>query len=124
MAAAYKIIPGIVKITNISGQMRAYEFSASDMIENNEVITTNTEKSPVVSIQSFRLKDVCFNYEAQPVLNNFNLLIRKKDFIVITGASGKGKTTILNILLGFLDAAKGEVIVNDMALKKDSISKL
>ena len=121
MAAAYKIIPGIVKITNISGQMRAYEFSTGDMIQNNEVFTTNAGKSPVISIQSFRLKDVSFNYEAQQVLNNFDLVIRKGDFIGITGASGKGKTTILNILLGFLDAAKGEVIVNDIALKKDSI---
>lgn len=121
MAAAYKIIPGIVKITNISGQMRAYEFSASDMIQNNEVSTTNTGKSLVISIQSFRLKDVSFRYEAQQVLNNFNLMVRKGDFIGITGTSGKGKTTILNILLGFLDAAKGEVIVNDVAVKKDSI---
>ena len=121
MAAAYKIIPGIVKITNISGQMRAYEFSTSDMIQNNGITTTGKEKFPVISIQSIRLKDVSFNYSEQPVLNNFNLIVRNGDFIGITGASGKGKTTVLNILLGFLDAAKGEVIVNDIALKKDSI---
>jgi ABC-type bacteriocin/lantibiotic exporter with double-glycine peptidase domain len=121
MAAAYKIIPGIVKITNISGQMRAYEFSASDMLQSNEATTTINGKSPVISLQSLRLKDVSFNYEAQRVLNKFNMLIRKGDFIGITGASGKGKTTILNILLGFLDTAEGEVIVNDISLKKNSI---
>ena len=121
MAAAYKIIPGIVKITNISGQMRAYEFSASDMVQSNDVSITNTFKLPVISIQSFQLKDISFCYEVQQVLNNFNLAIRKGDFIGITGASGKGKTTVLNILLGFLDTLKGEVIVNGIALKKDSI---
>lgn len=121
MAAAYKIIPGIVKITNISGQMRAYEFSTGDMLQNNEIATTGKERSAVINIQSLQLKNISFNYKAQQVLNNFNLVLRKKDFIGITGVSGKGKTTILNILLGFLDAAKGEVIINDTALTKDSI---
>ena len=121
MAAAYKIIPGIVKITNISGQMKAYEFSASDLVQNNKETATGKEKSPAVSIHSLRLKDVSFNYANQQVLNDFNLQIRKRDFIGITGESGKGKTTILNILLGFLEASKGEVLFNDSTLKKDSI---
>ena len=121
MAAAYKIIPGIVKITNMSGQMRAYEFSASDLLQNNKLTTTVKEVLPAVCIQSLHLKNISFSYGDQQVLNGFNLTIQKKDFIGITGASGKGKTTILNILLGFLEASKGEVIINDIALKKDSI---
>ncbi|HKZ65255.1 MAG TPA: ABC transporter ATP-binding protein [Chitinophagaceae bacterium] len=119
IAAAYKIIPGIVKITNISGQMRAYEFSARDLLQNNT--TTDKERTPVVPIQSLHLKNASFGYAEQQILNGFNLSIQKKDFIGITGASGKGKTTILNILLGFLEVAKGEVLINDIVLKKDSI---
>jgi len=121
MAAAYKIIPGIVKITNISGQMRAYEFSTSDLLQNNKPTTTGKEVSPVVSIQSLHLKNVSFDYAEQRLLNGFNLNIQKGGFLGITGASGKGKTTILNILLGFLEAVKGEVIINDITLKKESI---
>lgn len=120
IAAAYKIIPGIVKITNISGQMKAYEFSANDLLQNNKT-TPGKEKLPVVGIESIQLKDISFAYETQQVLNGFNLKIHKTDFIGITGASGKGKTTILNILLGFVEADKGEVIINQVALKKDSI---
>ena len=30
MAAAYKIIPGMVKVINLFGQMRAYEFAAAE----------------------------------------------------------------------------------------------
>ena len=36
MAAAYKIIPGIVKIINISGQIRAFEFSITDILQNKK----------------------------------------------------------------------------------------
>ncbi len=121
MAAAYKIIPGIVKITNISGQMKAYEFSTGDLLSNNKSTVSDKEGSPAPCIQSIRLKNISFNYGAQEVLDGFDLTMHKKDFIGISGTSGKGKTTILNILLGFLEAAEGEVLINDISLKKDSL---
>lgn len=121
MAAAYKIIPGMVKITNTSGQMKAYEFSANDMRRNEEAIAVNNKRSPVVSIQSLRLKNLSFNYGKQQVFKNFNLNMQQGDFIGLSGASGKGKTTILNLLMGFLEPEKGEVIINDIALKKENI---
>lgn len=99
--------------------MKAYEFSVSDLLQNNK--TTGKKRLPGIGIESIQLKDINFNYETQQVLNGFNLKIQKTDFIGITGASGKGKTTILNILLGFLGATKGEVIINQVALKKESI---
>jgi len=50
-------------------------------------------------------------YNNEIVVSNFNVKIAKGDFISITGESGKGKTTILN-MLGFLEKPdSGEVIV-------------
>lgn len=120
MAAAYKIIPGIVRITNVSGQMKAYEFSASDLLENNAPTVVNGSAA-LVSLQSVQLKNISFAYAGSEILTDFNLSVQRKDFLGISGASGKGKTTILNILLGFLEPAKGEVIINDIALKKESL---
>jgi ABC-type bacteriocin/lantibiotic exporter with double-glycine peptidase domain len=121
IAAAYKIIPGIVKITNISGQMKAYEFSASDLVQNNKANTNAINELPVPDIRSVCLKDISFSYANQQVLNGFNLNIQKTDFIGISGASGRGKTTILNILLGFLEPAEGDVLINDNSLKKENL---
>jgi ABC-type bacteriocin/lantibiotic exporter with double-glycine peptidase domain len=121
MAAAYKIIPGIVKITNITGQMKAYEFSASDLAYSHAPPASSNGSSALVSIQSVELKNISFAYKDLPVLNRFNLSIQKRDFVGIVGDSGKGKTTILNILLGFLPPHEGNVLINDVALKKDSL---
>ena len=50
-------------------------------------------------------------YNNEAVVSDFNMKIEKGDFIAITGESGKGKTTILN-LLGLLEKPDfGEVIV-------------
>ena len=50
-----------------------------------------------------------FNNEA--VISDFNLKIEKGDFVAITGESGKGKTTILN-MLGLLEKPDfGEIVV-------------
>src|SRR4029077_5813747 len=45
MAAAYKIIPGIVKLINVAGQIRAYEYSITDLIEKKET-RKGPEKDP------------------------------------------------------------------------------
>ncbi|MEO7307060.1 MAG: ABC transporter ATP-binding protein [Ferruginibacter sp.] len=112
MAAAYKIIPGIVKVINVSGQIKAYEFSIHDLEQIRKTSWQQDEK-PVAEFRSIELRNIDFQYKDQPVLDQFSLAINKGDFIGITGESGKGKTTILNLLLGFLPPAAGEVLVNE-----------
>jgi ABC-type bacteriocin/lantibiotic exporter with double-glycine peptidase domain len=111
MAAAYKIIPGIVKLINVAGQIRAYDYSVNDLSEK-KATSSSTRENPVVSVHSIQLKNICFRYNDLEVLKNFSLSLEKGDFLGITGESGKGKTTVLNILLGFLPPDDGEVVFN------------
>jgi ABC-type multidrug transport system fused ATPase/permease subunit len=118
MAAAYKIIPGIVKVINVSGQMKAYEFSLPD-IEQRETTTLNEKKT--IELKSVQLKNISFKYETQLVIQHLSMQINKGDFIGITGESGIGKTTLMNLLLGFLPLANGEIIFNDNLVKSNEI---
>jgi ABC-type bacteriocin/lantibiotic exporter with double-glycine peptidase domain len=59
-----------------------------------------------------QLKNLSFSYGDEIVLNNINLTLEKNDLLGISGASGKGKTTLLHVLLGFLEPAKGEIYYN------------
>jgi ABC-type bacteriocin/lantibiotic exporter with double-glycine peptidase domain len=123
MAAAYKIIPGIVKIINVSGQIRAYEFSVNELTQYKEAVKTTTEGTNPTELNSIHLKNISFQYADQPVLTDLSLTAAKGDFIGISGVSGKGKTTILNILLGFLTPSKGEVLINDLTVDMEAIKK-
>ena len=122
MAAAYKIIPGIVKLINVAGQIRAYEYSITDLIEKKET-KKSTEKDPRVSIYSIQLRNIGFQYNDLPVLKNFCLSLEKGDFLGITGESGKGKTTVMNLLLGFLTPDNGEIFVNGAKVNSPDIKK-
>jgi ABC-type multidrug transport system fused ATPase/permease subunit len=114
IAAAYKIIPGLVRVINIMGQMRAYEFSLNELSEYRNIIEPlNTLTAQPINTIEFR--NVKFQYATQPVLNKLSFAIQKGDFVGITGDSGKGKTTILNLLLGFLAPACGDILINGVA---------
>lgn len=56
---------------------------------------------------------VSFSYSNKPILSNFNLLIQNKDRIGIVGDNGKGKSTLLNLIAGDLQADSGKVDIGE-----------
>jgi zinc transport system ATP-binding protein len=55
------------------------------------------------------IQDLEFSYDKTPVLQGVNLLIQEKEFIGIFGPNGGGKTTLLQLILGFLRPQKGKI---------------
>lgn len=58
-------------------------------------------------------ENVSFSYPDKPILKNFNLLIQNKDRIGIVGDNGKGKSTLLNLIAGDLQADSGKVDIGE-----------
>lgn len=56
---------------------------------------------------------VSFSYPDKPILKDFNLLIQNKDRIGIVGDNGKGKSTLLNLIAGDLQADSGKVDIGE-----------
>ncbi|MFA5489430.1 MAG: ABC transporter ATP-binding protein [Candidimonas sp.] len=62
---------------------------------------------------SVRFQSVSKNYGDVQALRDFSLDVPAGEFITILGASGSGKSTVLNALAGFSPASSGEIYVND-----------
>jgi ABC-type bacteriocin/lantibiotic exporter with double-glycine peptidase domain len=121
MAAAYKIIPGIVKIISLWGQISAYQFTMEGLAGINNKKIISKESATIKELSSFQLKNINFTHGNRVILNNFSLCIQKGDFLVITGESGTGKTTLLNLLSGFLLPSSGGFFINKFPLDKDDL---
>ncbi len=58
-------------------------------------------------------KDVCFSYEeGNPVIKNFTLTVPNGKKVALVGATGSGKTTIVNLLMRFYEIDSGEIHIN------------
>lgn len=58
------------------------------------------------------LKEISKNYDEKIVVDNLNLGVEKGKILCLVGASGCGKTTILNMIGGFVKPDKGYIILN------------
>lgn len=64
-------------------------------------------------MSSVILKDVKKVYDKNLVINNINLEIKDKEFVVLVGASGCGKSTILRMIAGLEEITDGEIFIGD-----------
>ncbi|MDO8949491.1 MAG: ABC transporter ATP-binding protein [Actinomycetota bacterium] len=72
----------------------------------------------------YTMRDVSVQYRIGErrvdVLRDFSFAVEDGEFITITGPSGRGKTTVLNILAGFLPPTSGTVLWEDNDLYAQS----
>lgn len=112
MAAAYKIIPGIVKILNSIGQIKTFEYTITGLLQSIAPATP-VKAENTGSLGSVTMEGIVFGYKEERVLCGFSMDIKKGKMVGITGKSGKGKTSLINLLLGFLEPRSGAILFND-----------
>lgn len=77
----------------------------------------------LIEFKSIELIGVSFRHKktSSNTLQNINFTMNSGDFIGITGASGSGKSTFLDILIGFHEPEKGEILFNGCKLRPDNL---
>lgn len=122
VAAAYKIIPSISKIINFASQIKTYRFTVDELAKTKNIHTISSS-SFANDIQRIEMRNVQFSYGDTSIFSDFNCIIQKNSFVGIRGSSGKGKTTLIDMLLGFLSPHSGDVFFNETKMNADEIKK-
>lgn len=71
-----------------------------------------------------KFKNIDLKFNDKIILKDFNLTINKGEKVLIAGKSGKGKSTLLKILLGFNSPDSGAVLFQDIQLNEKNIDNI
>ncbi len=74
----------------------------------------NSQKEPLANVEgAYTFRDVQFSYEdGHPVLDNFQLEVKPGETVALVGESGVGKTTVINMVIGYHFPDSGLVTVD------------
>lgn len=113
VAAAYKIIPGIVNIMNSAGQIKTYAFTIDDLTPAEQAFRPENNYEPNQRIRSIDIEGLTFQHKKIKLLDNLSMSLCPGQLTGISGASGKGKTTLINLVLGLLEPQAGTIRFNN-----------
>lgn len=92
---------------------------AWDLPEGTQVL------SPQAARGSIAWQNVWFQYVPDfPVLKNINLVVKPGEKIAIVGATGTGKSTLVNLLARFYDPQQGQITINGRDIREFTLNSL
>ncbi|WP_412989238.1 ABC transporter ATP-binding protein [Pediococcus siamensis] len=77
-----------------------------------------TDKPPLLEAQN-----ISFGYGDKQVLNRLNLQVRAGEMVSLVGRNGVGKTTLSNVVTGFLHQDTGDLLLNGHDINEASIKE-
>lgn len=96
-------------------------WSMLETVEEAEDASENLQRkggsSPALE-EEIRLEDVSFAYEDEPVLRGVTMAIPANELVSVLGASGAGKTTLVDLLVGLLHPDEGTIYVDGVPLEE------
>lgn len=96
-----------------------------EILDMNEDVQGEGKIKSLDFNQSIHFKDVSFAYKDEDwVLKNLNLTIEKGKMVAFVGATGAGKTSIVNLLGRFYEYQKGEIRLGETDIQELELSYL
>ncbi|KAI9142822.1 multidrug resistance protein 1 [Paraphysoderma sedebokerense] len=124
----FAVIIGAFSLINIGpalqavGKARGAAVKLFHVIESKPSIdsTGDSGTKPEKLVGKIEFKNVKFSYPSRPdtvVLKQFNLVVEPGKTVALVGASGSGKSTVIQLLERYYDAASGEILIDGVEIK-------
>lgn len=128
--AALKLLPLSGKIYNYYSTIKSLQNIFEDIMNilKNSNVENKIEKRNINKIafkNNIKLHNINFTYnnenKREKVLNNFNFEIKKNSFVGIKGSTGKGKSTLIKILMCLIKPDTGHIEIDGVKLDINNI---
>lgn len=119
--AGYRLMPALQQIYASFSKFVFIGPSLDKIYDDFKKLKTSETQHPDETVEfnkMINLKNIHFNYPntSRTALKNISLSISANTTVGFVGATGSGKTTIIDIILGLLEAQKGNLNVDGMAI--------
>ena len=95
------------------------------LIDNDEYEPEQKDQDFVISNGDIEFKSVSFSYDGKrDVLKNISFSVKNGESIAFVGATGSGKSSIMNLFLRFYDFDRGQILIDGVDIKDYSASQL
>ena len=126
--AGVRLLPSLRTIMASWSSIRYNRYTVDTLLETEDQdrqtpATESTERFNFEHSIELRNLGFCFEDSTTPLLNDISLTINKGERIGITGASGVGKTTLFNIILGLYRPTSGDIYIDGERLDNSNIRK-
>jgi len=125
IAAGSRIAPAILRLQQGAIQIRSNIAVAANTLDLWNRIQTNPKDVGRINANiesegyfdaTVEIQNLSFFYpnSSAPTLERINLKVKSGEMVAIVGASGAGKTTLVDLILGVLDSSQGHVFISGM----------
>ncbi|WP_241826720.1 ABC transporter ATP-binding protein [Salinivibrio kushneri] len=125
--AGFKLLPAFQQIytgvAQIRGNLSAFDNLEADLIASQHVAETSLTRDKLKPTHQVRLDNVTFQYpgKEEPALRELSLELPVNKVIGLVGASGSGKSTAIDILLGLIQPSRGSLQVDGKPITADNV---
>jgi HlyD family secretion protein len=129
--AGFKLLPAFQQIyssiSGIRGNLTAFEGLRNDLRASAtatlQLASSENSGEHLTPRESIELKNVQFTYpgKAEPALRDLTINIGVNQVIGLVGASGSGKSTAIDILLGLIQPENGELLIDGEPITKQQL---
>lgn len=120
---SFKLVPQIIYLFSLLGKIKNSQI-ATEIIIEEFMKENNNNKSEIKKIDFHNqivLDEVSFKYDMSDfILNKVNLIINCGEKIGILGKSGAGKTSLINLICGFLKPNEGKILIDKKILNEEN----
>jgi len=122
--AAYRILPSVNRIMIALMSIKGNQYTFDIIMQIKDFKSEEKNERSIYFNDTIKVQDLKFRFpeEKEYLLQDINLTIKRGESIGFIGPSGAGKTTLMNLLLGFWKPDSGKILIDNNTLDNTTLT--